>query len=254
MRVKRQPAVVRSCEVCHKEIRVWPSIVRRGGGRFCSYRCRAVVTGTTLRKKRIRICELCGKEYRPAHRTITRYCGRQCSALAKTKHHLIIRKCESCGRLFMCRPQDVERGFGLVCSRQCNGVRSILRTPKQRTSIEVAVGSVLDELAIPYKPQVPIGRWTIADFLLPGHVVIQCDGDYWHGSQKVKNRDANQDLQLNFMGYLIIRLKEKDIRSNPKRCVARAIKTIAIKLKGGTTHEDNKHTRDKFSSFQGSRA
>jgi len=37
------PPVVRSCEACGAEFRTWPSVIRKGNGRWCSKRCAETV-------------------------------------------------------------------------------------------------------------------------------------------------------------------------------------------------------------------
>jgi hypothetical protein len=86
MRYKRTPplpAVACACEVCGAQFTVWPSIVRRGGGRFCSVACRDHAARTRVERS----CVLCGEEFvtRPSRILSGRgnYCSTDCYRTAK---------------------------------------------------------------------------------------------------------------------------------------------------------------------------
>ena len=81
------------------------------------------------------------------------------------------------------------------------------------TSIEVIVRDLLDSLKIRYRFQHPIGSF-VTDFYIPcRRLVIECDGEYWHGLPGVKEKDARRDAWLRKMGYRVLRLSESQIRS-----------------------------------------
>lgn len=51
-----------------------------------------------------------------------------------------------------------------------------------------------------------------ADFYLPKkNLIIECDGEYWHMTQKIKLRDNRKDKLLEKLGYNILRLSGQDI-------------------------------------------
>ena len=77
------------CEHCGRAFRAKPSVVKRGGGKYCSNSC-------------------VGK----AHR------GENSPAW---KGGQITSYCEACGSEFVARPDFVEQGNGKYCSRQCCG-------------------------------------------------------------------------------------------------------------------------------------
>ena len=66
------------------------------------------------------------------------------------------------------------------------------------TFIERAVVAVLDLLGERYEAQKRIGRYAV-DFYLPDrHLVVECDGEYWH---RDKARDELRDANLREAGY-----------------------------------------------------
>ena len=84
-----------------------------------------------------------------------------------------------------------------------------------RTSIEVTVANLLTSLGVEYEEQKHIGRYCV-DFYVPHkNLVIECDGEYWHGERKpgAKEKDARKDAFLASKGYSIFRFPEPDIKN-----------------------------------------
>lgn len=79
----------------------------------------------------------------------------------------------------------------------------------------------LTELGVAYEREVPIGPY-YADFCLPGNVVIECDGDYWHKSRKSK--DERRDKYMAACGYRVYRATEFAIKQDAQACVRAAMK------------------------------
>ena len=96
------------------------------------------------------------------------------------------------------------------------------------TRIELLIERELQRRKIPYKKQVLIEMVAMVDFLLPSQIIIQCDGEYWHGKKIVKNRDWNQDFLLSFKGYEVFRLKESDILKSPTKSISRIMRKINV--------------------------
>ena len=76
-------SVNRNCEICSCEFLAWPSVVGRGGGRFCSRRC----WGTY-----------------------------------KTTIGVEVRSCRQCGDSFGVSGSQKTNGFGFFCSMRCFGL------------------------------------------------------------------------------------------------------------------------------------
>ena len=75
------------------------------------------------------------------------------------------------------------------------------------TKPEINLYEVLDNMAIPYKKQVPLENMTIADAFIPfSKTVIYVDGEYWHSLPKVKERDQRITNNLKYKGYNVIRM------------------------------------------------
>jgi hypothetical protein len=80
-----KPTMPRTCQVCGASFLVYPSLLARGGGRFCSRAC--AVAGGRRRtgdpaNTLTRTCEWCGQVFSVPRSTLThdpaRYCGKPC--------------------------------------------------------------------------------------------------------------------------------------------------------------------------------
>jgi G:T-mismatch repair DNA endonuclease (very short patch repair protein) len=103
-----------------------------------------------------------------------------------------------------------------------------LKSSKQ-TIPEKIVEGILIKLGLDYKSQNPvIGTKFINDFEV-GNIVIEVQGDYWHGNpkfyqefnevqQKMINRDKRKKKVLEKMGYKVLYLWEYDIKKNIEEC------------------------------------
>ena len=132
--------------------------------------------------------------------------------------------CRVCGNEFLARPDAIRTSkTGLItCSRRCQGIRAAKLTPKKRTSIEIAIEKELIRRGEEFIEQHPLCGITLVDFYLPRkNIVIYCDGNYWHSTQKRKETDRNQNITLERNGYKVFRFTETEIKQSPLSCVER---------------------------------
>lgn len=95
---------------------------------------------------------------------------------------------------------------------------------RQPTSIELAVKSILDDWTIEYVTQKHLGPFLV-DFFIPSQrLVIECDGDYWHGRPDAKERDQRKNDWLEKHRYNLVRLSETEIKANVRLAVETALK------------------------------
>lgn len=100
---------------------------------------------------------------------------------------------------------------------------------RKTTTPELIVRRLLTEIGVEFREQFPIGYCTV-DFFVPGHkVIIQADGDYWHGNpEKYPNPDARQrdrrrldaasDSYALNRGMKVVRLWECELKSDAQAC------------------------------------
>jgi len=86
------------------------------------------------------------------------------------------------------------------------------------TSIERKVKKFLKKLGIDYTQSYSFYYFYFADFAIPKQrKIIECDGDYWHGTEKAQKRDKEINKFIKKKGWRILRLKEHEINNNFKK-------------------------------------
>lgn len=101
-----------------------------------------------------------------------------------------------------------------------------MQQQNKQSSIETIGYALLDRIGILYLPQHLIGGKFCVDAFVPvANIVIQFDGDYWHGNpakfptldarQKKRARlDKSQDKYMLACGYTVLRFWETDIHKH----------------------------------------
>lgn len=163
-------------------------------------------------------CGHCGVSFRKRTADPRRFCSQTCSASRVGRVPSIAketRTCDYCGKS-VTRFKSQFVGKYATCGRGCWSKLAY------RSSLELAVESVLAELGEPFIPQFQIGA-IFTDFYLPNRkLIIECDGAYWHGTVEAKAKDHRRDWFLRRRGFRIARLAEADI----KRDCASAVRNI----------------------------
>jgi len=103
--------VKRICQVCGKEFMVHKSLVKKGGGKFCSNEC----YWKSIRKRVKKVCEVCGKRFEVSiSEKDRRFCSKECYLRYAVKR--VKKICEVCGKEFEVPLSDGDRRF---CSKEC---------------------------------------------------------------------------------------------------------------------------------------
>lgn len=243
-----------TCEVCHKSFQQW----RKGRiPRFCSRECRIAsksdfrkclqchvtfrVTKISPRKfcsqtcsnrynqqpdpqkKSVFICRWCGKEFVEWKYRHPSICSNQCRSeygaiqpkpnLRKPENR-VTKNCIVCGKSFTVhKVQDSKGRHALYCSVSCK-LKSKVSAP------ELKCEKILQNLNIQFIHQKFIKPNFYVDFLI-GNIVLQVDGEYWHGHPRFapldkrqvaqRKRDAAQEKYLTACGYSVLRVWESDV-------------------------------------------
>jgi len=123
-----------SCKLCGKEFSVKKSVIKNGGGKFCSKKCYGKWNSINRAGKNSpfwaggklkRLCKNCGKEFE-------KYRGIFCSVACRHKGMSgknsptwnggeVKCKCKNCGKVFSLMPSLLKSGQGVFCSRKCMG-------------------------------------------------------------------------------------------------------------------------------------
>lgn len=212
-----------------------------GRGVYCSLKCKGIASQKGNRKcvvcgkmflawgnpKKTGICcsRKCGFEHHKTGQNITcEVCGKvawkhQCEM--NHKHHF----CSlNCGNYFQKTTTDKQR------MRQ-SGINSCLSQSSRRglNGLEMAGRKILEEMGYILKAdflEQAVLCGNVVDVYFPKQkVIIQWDGDYWHGNPSVRktitayqkkqaDRDIRQDKHFSENGFRILRIWEFDIKKH----------------------------------------
>jgi hypothetical protein len=107
------------CQTCGIEFHVPPSVIEKGGGKYCSTGC----TDLDWRQGQTRQCPTCGKEFYAKPHRVRRgwsvYCSKQCLDLSKQKGE--IRQCGHCGKEIYRKLADIRKSRSQLffCDHSC---------------------------------------------------------------------------------------------------------------------------------------
>lgn len=98
---------------------------------------------------------------------------------------------------------------------------------KRRTGIEIKIEQLLKQLGIRFFAQYPLLGITVSDFYLPDHhIVIYCDGDYWHNYPFGTTKDHQVEKELINNHYKVLRYWECEINKNTERIKEKIIEEL----------------------------
>ena len=208
---------------------------RPDGQKFCSLECYRASPKPDRKTGRVRQCGTCGKSIwiKPSMEKPINYCSVVC--FNKAQSHKVQYTCKVCGSPFEWSPS---RGTSAkknptYCSVECrtacpkwkrNAVIAgnlAQQNSKAPTALEIAGCALLDALGVEYKTQVLIcDKFTVDVFVPSCKLVIQWDGDYWHGyggakderQKKRVNLDRSQDAYMRKAGYTVLRFWEHEVK------------------------------------------
>ena len=115
------------------------------------------------------------------------------------------------------------------------------RIRSKGTKIEVRMRELLEENGISFEEHPDIEG--SPDFVAGKHVLVFCDGSFWHGydymhgriprqkfwREKIERnmrRDARTNRLLRSRGYSVLRIWEHDINKKPDKCVRKIRRSL----------------------------
>jgi len=114
-------------------------------------------------------------------------------------------------------------GIGTVLRRMRRAGIEVKRhyyQQQQETTPESLLYAELERRRIPFMKQQPIDGLYVVDALIPGaQIVIECDGDYWHGLPDMQKRDKRKDTYLKARHYHVLHFRESELKANVQACV-----------------------------------
>lgn len=224
--------MILTCDYCGKEYKTY--ILPRCSHHYCSRECSS--NGRNTKQKVY--CTNCNKEiyrrisYKPKSKNY--FCSNECLNIwqGRNKVEFI---CRICGKPFYRSPSWTTEKKGYYCSISCRNkdVKFIENTCIKANAVqcnkrglnrlELAGNAILDKFCLTYCTQYLINNKICVDVYIPDYnLIIQWDGDYWHGKDKayddldvrVKqrvNRDKSQDAYFRECGFRELRFWESDV-------------------------------------------
>ncbi len=208
--------------------------------KYCSHECYARQPKPNRVRRVLVPCAVCGVPVSTArtrgstHRTCSQEHFRQWQR--RTKIHLT---CQNCGSTFTRSPSASNQKY---CCQKCRDLDPSYQAKKNEATarqarttpnrLEIAGYAMLDSIGEPYERQALLFSKFRVDAFVPGYsLVVQFDGDYWHGSPEIyptpsarqRRRialDQSQDAYLAVAGLRVLRLSESMIRKRPADTLA----------------------------------
>lgn len=203
--------------------------------RYCSRDCFHVAPKPGLKKGKTITCKQCSASfYAPRGRVQdAAFCCPECHNKFQGRGKVDI-ICQVCGKAKTVSPIYANRKYcSIACRNRDPRHTEMLRSLNQiqqagnPTKIEVIGYQILDAIGIDYLAQhILFEKFCVDAFVPSKNLVIQFDGDYWHGNpdkfpildnrQKSRCRlDLSQDAYMKKAGVSVLRLWECDIKTRP---------------------------------------
>lgn len=213
----------RACKKCGKEFETTPASRQT----YCSRQCRIDdnwAQTTDPQKKSVFVCKWCGKEFTEWTYRNPTMCSKQCASEygahqprpnQRRPENRVAFICAFCGKEFTTHKSQNENGRSVrYCSVVCK-LRSRVSSPEMKCKKILECAGIAHE----HQRQIKIGFFV--DFVIGDNVIIQIDGEYWHGHPRFspltdrqlnqRKKDAAQDKYLIACGYTVIRVWESDV-------------------------------------------
>ena len=227
------------------------------GSHFCTLECyRASKRPQRLTGQSVR-CGSCDTEFyvSSAQIKVVNFCSVVCHNAHQSRNKTI-HNCKICDGEFRWSPSRSKAQNPTYCSIKCRNLCSdwklnavIAGNLKQQhmkspSSLEVAGYALLDSMGVAHERQVLIAEKFTVDTVVSGKlIIIQWDGDYWHGyraandntplqprQEKRARLDRSQDAYMAKCGYMVLRFWEHEVKhqlENVRETIARAIQQAA---------------------------
>lgn len=274
-----QKAPMRKCEYCGVKFYIKGNPKERG--KYCSREC----SQKGRRSGKVIKCKFCGT---PTYKPISLLKGRKesfCSLDCANKYQGRNKdsfSCKVCGKEFRwSKSRKKNAGYSpKYCSIECRnrnpefGINSYFKAnmvqshKKGLNKIEKIGKRIIDEIGIEYQEQFLIAGKFLVDVFIPAHaLVIQWDGEYWHGHpSKIKNEqpdnrqkrrmalDKSQDAYMKKCGLRVARFWECELKERPEQVsdnirdlLNNSVETTCIDVDSIVCYEKK---RDANNSFQ----
>lgn len=224
------------CKGCKKEYTAKIPKSRK----YCSAECKNTSNRPDRKTGKNIKCNQCGIEVYKRKADLEQrknyFCSRECANIYQARNKLEF-VCKTCDRVFYWSKSRIKEHNPIFCSIECRNndeewVRNATtngnlaqQTKKGPNKLELLGRTLLEQLDIEFEEQALIADKFLVDVLIPKHnLIIQWDGDYWHGHHtKLKNGepdsrqkkrmmlDKSQDEYMKTCGYTVLRFWEHEV-------------------------------------------
>lgn len=204
--------------------------------RYCSVECYRKSPKPRRRTGQTFSCSVCGEQVyvNRARLGLEHYFCCLAHANEWQGRNKITHKCIVCGVEFKWSPSRIKNNNVKYCSLTCRDkdperhtllLQMNVKQQQGETTTPERIGyDILNAMKIEYLPQhVLFNKFCVDAFIPSLNVVVQFDGDYWHGNpqffhtldtrqQKRVRLDRSQDAYMQKCGVRVIRIWETDLR------------------------------------------
>lgn len=224
-----------TCVVCNKVV----TDHMREGQKYCSLECYRNSPRPQRKTGKDMPCKVCG--------TLTYFSASEIkknkSFFCSVEHanewqarNKVSYTCKTCGGEFKWSPSRTTQANPTYCTLACRDAdpdqrarliqMNIDQARGKTTKLEITGYRLLDKIGVEYERQALLfDRFCVDAFYPDINIVVQFDGDYWHGhpekfpapDERQRKRmwtDRGQDAFMKKRGYNVIRVWESDIKSN----------------------------------------
>lgn len=210
------------------------------GRKYCSAECKNTSKRPQRKTGKYVKCNQCGIEVYKRKTNLknnkNNFCSHQCANTYQSRNKLEF-VCKTCEKKFYWGKSRIKDNNPTFCSIECRNKDTewyknaviqgnlVQQNKKGLNKLELLGKTILEQLELDFEEQVLIADKFLVDVFMPKHnLIIQWDGDYWHGHHtKLKNGypdarqkkrmllDKSQNEYMKKCGYTILRFWEHEV-------------------------------------------
>lgn len=206
--------------------------------KYCSVDCSRKSKKPNRKTGKYINCYQCGKERYITLSTIKdkNFCSKGCANIYQARNKLEF-NCKTCKNKFYWSKSRIKNNNPTYCSIDCRNkddewikntsikANIVQQNKKGLNKLELLGRTLLEQLDMDFEEQVLIAEKFLVDVFIPKYnLIIQWDGDYWHGHHtKLKNGepdsrqkkrmmlDKSQNEYMKKCGYTVLRFWEHEV-------------------------------------------
>lgn len=208
------------------------------GRKFCSLDCYRAAPRPDRKTGINTVCGFCEKDIYVSKSALkpVNYCSTDCHDKAQSRKEKYT--CLNCGGSFYWSPSRARQQpkyCGIKCRTESPTWRQgmiqanlVQQHKKGLNKLEELGQKILKDIGVPFQEQVLMFDKFCVDVFLPSHnIVIQWDGNYWHGYKGAKDDrqkqrqklDKSQDAYMAKAGVKVLRFWEHEVKKEREKVI-----------------------------------